>query len=134
MNKVIIIANLCKDPELRHTQNGTAICVGSIAWNEVRKEDKKAHFFRFKSFGKTAEFIHKHLHKGEKVCFEGRLNQNAWEGKDGQQNSVVEIVVERIDFVGTQKKNEPAQEQTTSQQTGFDDVHQETTLPGEEMF
>jgi single-strand DNA-binding protein len=132
MNSVNIIGNICKDPELRYTQTGTAICGGSLAWNEVRKEEKKAHFFNFKAFGKTAELIHKHFHKGDKVCFEGRLSQNAWEGKDGKRHSIVEIIVERINFIGVPKSQTAPSEQPA--QTGFDDVHQETTLPGEEMF
>ena len=134
MNHVAIIGNLCKDPTLRYTQAGKAVCNGSLAYNTGTKDKKIAHFFQWAAWEKTAELIHQYFKKGSKVCFEGRLQQRSWEDKDGQKKSIVEILVTRIHFVGTPT----AQNATGTQETAIPSTEpvpaEEVTLPGEEMF
>lgn len=100
LNKVIIMGNLTKDPELRYTQTGTAVATVGVAVNETYKEEKKAHFFNVVCWNKTAELVTQYLVKGSKAIFEGSLQQRTWQTQDGQNRSVVEIRADRVHFVG----------------------------------
>lgn len=117
MNKVIMMGNLCHDPELKYTQSGTAVCDMSIALNytsgkgEQKKEEVS--FIDLTAFSKTAETAAEYLKKGRQVIVEGRLQQDRWETPEGQKRSKVKVIVERLTFVGGQQKAAdaaPAQE------------------------
>lgn len=106
LNKIIIIGRLTKNPELRYTSNGNAVCSFSIANNQSSK-DEDVSFFNCTAWNKTAELIDKQV-KGVKLCLEGSLKQRRYE-VDGQKRSIVEINVFNIYFL--QSKPIETQEQ-----------------------
>ena len=105
-NKVVLMGNLTRDPELRQTQNGGFITKAGIAVNESIPDGQggyrdEAHFFDITFFGKQAESFAKWFKKGRPVLIEGRLNYGSWEDKEtGQKRSKVDVVSQRWHFVG----------------------------------
>ncbi len=102
MNKVVLIGNLTRDPELKYTPNGTAVCTFGVATNRSWttqdgqiKEDTQFH--RIVAWQKLAELCGKLLTKGRKVYMEGRLTYRSFTGKDGLQRTIAEIVLD--DFI-----------------------------------
>lgn len=97
-NRVELIGNLTRDPELRYTPNGAAVCTFGLATNRTyvtegeRKEE--VDFHRLVSWNKLAELCNQLLKKGVKVFISGRLQTRSWEAQDGTQRTVTEIVVE----------------------------------------
>ena len=97
LNKVQLIGNLTRDPELRYTPTGAAVCTFSIATNRqwaTEGGDKKeeAEFHRVVAWNKLAEICSQLLSKGRRVYIEGRLTTRSWQGQDGQQRQTTEIV------------------------------------------
>lgn len=99
LNKVFLLGNLTRDPELRQTANGASVCNFSIAVNEGFGDKKKVNFFNVQAWQKTAEACAKYLSKGRPVLVEGRLQNRSYE-KDGQKRTVTEIVAENVQFLG----------------------------------
>lgn len=102
INKAIILGNLTRDPELKYTPNGAPVCTFGVATNRSwttnegqTREDTQFH--RVVAWNKVAELCAKLLAKGKKVYVEGRLSYRSYVGKDGQQRSITEIVLE--DFI-----------------------------------
>ncbi len=102
MNKAILIGNLTRDPELKYTPNGTAVCTFGVATNRSWtttdgqiKEDTQFH--RVVAWQKLAELCGKLLTKGKKIYMEGRITYRSFTGKDGQQRAITEIVLD--DFI-----------------------------------
>ena len=98
LNKVILIGNLTRDPELRYTPSGTAVCTFGVATNrqwQTEAGDKKeeTEFHRVVSWNKLAEICSQLLAKGKKVYVEGRLQTRSWTGQDGAQRTTTEIVI-----------------------------------------
>ena len=97
-NRVELIGNLTRDPELRYTPNGAAVCTFGLATNRtyVSEGEKKEEvdFHRLVSWNKLAELCNQLLKKGTKVFVSGRLQTRSWEGQDGQTRNVTEIVLE----------------------------------------
>jgi len=97
-NRVELIGNLTRDPELRFTPNGAAVCTFGLATNRTyvtegeRKEE--VDFHRLVSWNKLAELCNQLLKKGTKVFISGRLQTRSWTGQDGAQRQTTEIVVE----------------------------------------
>lgn len=116
MNKVILIGNLTRDPELKYTPNGTAVRTFGVATNRSWttqdgqvKEDVQYH--RVVAWQKLAELCGKILSKGRKIYMEGRLTYRNFTGKDGQQRSITEIVLDDfIVFDGNRKPGETTTE------------------------
>ncbi len=108
-NKVILIGNLTKDPELRYTPQGTPVCTLRLASttkyksSDTMKEDTL--FINVIVWGKQGETAAQHLGKGRTVLVEGRLQERRWES-DGQKKSMFEIVANVVRFLG--KKDEGA--------------------------
>ena len=100
-NKVIMIGNLTKDPELRYTPQGTPVCSFRIAVNNrIKKGDNVENdtLFIGVTFGKQAETASKYLSKGSGVLVDGRLQERRWES-GGQQKSLMEIVARDLKFM-----------------------------------
>jgi len=106
-NKVILMGNFTRDPELRQTQSGTSVCRFSIAVNRsYNAQDGSARdetcFVEVDCFGKSAENIAKFFSKGKPILLEGRLRQDSWEDKtSGQKRTKLMVVLERFEFVGS---------------------------------
>ena len=105
-NKVLLIGNLTKDPELRYTPQGTAVVNLRMAVNRKfrdRNQEFKDEvcFITAVVWDKQAEACNQYLHKGSPVFIEGRLQSRSWEDKAGGKRSVVEVRAERVQFLGT---------------------------------
>jgi single-strand DNA-binding protein len=97
LNRVVIVGRLTRDPEMRTSGGGMAICNFSMAVNRIRKtEDQDADFFNIVCFGKTAEFVSQYLQKGRLASVDGRLQQRKYTTKDGQARDVVEILADNV--------------------------------------
>lgn len=99
MNKVHLIGNLTRDPEVRYTQSGKAVCTFSIAVNDGYGENKKAYFFPVVVWNKSAEACGKSLHKGSKVAVTGKLTSRQYENSEGKKVTVFEIVADAFEGV-----------------------------------
>jgi len=104
MNRVVLTGRLTKDPEVRYGgENNTAIASFTLAVNRrfVNKDNPNAptaDFIRCMTFGKTAEFVEKYFHKGQKADLEGRIQTGSYQNKDGQTVYTTDVVVENIEF------------------------------------
>jgi single-strand DNA-binding protein len=104
-NRVILIGNLTRDPELRYLQSGTAVADIGLAVNEKRKNANgewvdETLFVEVTLWGRTAEVAGEYLSKGSPVFFEGRLKLDTWEGQDGQKRSKLKVVCDRMQLIG----------------------------------
>lgn len=105
LNKVLIIGNLTRDPELRYTPSGTAVANLRIAVNR-RYKDRNGEakdevcYLTVVTWDKQAEVCNQYLHKGSPLFVEGRLQSRSWDGPDGKKRNVVEIRAERVQFLG----------------------------------
>jgi single-strand DNA-binding protein len=113
-NKVILMGNLTRDPELRVTANGNSICKLGLATSRVystkdgeRREETT--FVDVDAFGKQAEVISKYMRKGRPIMVEGRLKLDQWESNDGQKRNKLSVVLENFQFLGGRDDNEGGQ-------------------------
>jgi single-strand DNA-binding protein len=105
-NKVLLIGNLTRDPELRYTPQGTAVVNLRLAVNrkfrDKNQETKEeVCFITAVVWDKQAETCNQYLHKGSPVLVEGRLQSRSWEDNAGQKRSVIEVRAERVQFLGS---------------------------------
>jgi len=105
VNKVILIGNLTRDPELRYTPNGAAVIDFGMAINRKwRGKDGQMSedtcFVDLQAWARSAEVISEYCHKGDPLYVEGRLKLDSWEGRDGQKRSKLRVVVENFQFLG----------------------------------
>lgn len=106
VNRMILQGRLCADPEMRRTQNGTAVCSFRVAWSETIKDRETKLFLNCVAWQGTAEMICKYFRKGKELAVEGRLSTREYDDRDGNRRSVTEMTVDRVHFCG---KNEDAQ-------------------------
>jgi single-strand DNA-binding protein len=103
-NKIILIGNLGRDPELSYTPQGTAVCKFSVATNE-RRRDKSGEqqdittWFRVSAWGKQGENVSRYLTKGRKVYVEGRLHVEEWTDRDGKPRQSLEVNASEVQFI-----------------------------------
>ena len=108
LNKVFLIGNLTRDPELRYTSSGVPVANLRLAVNRKYK-DKSGElkedtcFVTVTAWDKQAEICNQYLQKGRAVFVEGRLQSRSWETPDGQKRSTIDVRVERIQFLGPMK-------------------------------
>jgi len=105
LNKVMLIGNVGKDPEMRYTANGSAVTTFSLACNRVynspegeRREETD--WFDIVTWSKLAELCSQFLQKGRQAYVEGRLHTRSWEGQDGQKRYRTEVVAQTVLFLG----------------------------------
>lgn len=107
MNKILEIGRLTRDPEVRYTASGKAVCTFSIAVDDGYGENKKAYFFPVVAWGKSAEACGNSLHKGSKVAVTGKLTTRQYDDKDGKKVTVFEIVADAfggVEFLDGKKQ------------------------------
>lgn len=111
LNRVQLIGNLTRDPELRYTPNGTAVCSFGIATNrnwttDTGEKKEEVEFHRVVSWNKLAELCSQFLIKGRKVYVEGRLQTRNWTGQDGTQRTTTEIVINDMILLDSKRPGE----------------------------
>ena len=113
-NKVILVGNLTRDPELRYTPKGTAIAKIGLAVNRVWTTDtgekkEEVTFVDVDIFGRTAENVGQYMRKGSPMLIEGRLRLDQWDDKQtGQKRSKLGVVAESVQFLGSPRGSENA--------------------------
>ncbi len=102
MNKVILMGNLTRDPEIRYSQgeNSLAIARFSIAVNRrfARQGDTDTDFFNCTAFGRTAEFVEKYFHKGSRMLLTGRVQNDNYTNNNGEKVYSVQVIAEEVEF------------------------------------
>ena len=109
LNKVLLIGNLTRDPELRYTPQGTAVCTFGMATNRTwtpsdgGETQEATEFHRLVAWAKLAEICSQILYKGRRVFIEGRLQTREWTDAEGRQRNVTEVVVDNMIALGAPK-------------------------------
>lgn len=102
-NKIILVGNLTRDPEVRYTPQGTSVCNFGIAVNRRYKQGdevkKETTFINVVVFGKQADTCGQYLNKGSAVLVDGRLQERRWETEEGQKRSKYEVVAQTVRFL-----------------------------------
>ena len=112
LNKVMLIGNLTRDPELRYTPQGTAVCSFGLATNrswmpsDASERREETEFHRIVSWNKLAELCSQLLTKGRKVYIEGRLQTRSWESPEGDKRQATEVVAEDMVILDSRKDRE----------------------------
>jgi single-strand DNA-binding protein len=104
LNKVFLMGNLTRDPELRYTPSGTAVATLRLAVNKIYKDksgqqQKETCFINVVAWGPIAETSNQYLTKGRPVLVEGELVSRSWQGNDGQKRNVIEVRASRVQFM-----------------------------------
>ncbi len=133
VNKVILIGNLGRDPEIRYTTSGQAVANFTLATTEVRtnKDGKKNEFtewHRIVAWGRMAEICGEYLSKGRTVYIEGTLRTRSWEDKEGRKRQTTEVVAQNMQMLGG-----PSGEKTASTSDAQEKITEDFES-GEETF
>lgn len=119
LNRVQLIGNLTRDPELRYTPQGTAVCTIGLATNRSWTTDngekhEETEFHRIVAWNKLAELCSQFLVKGRKIYVEGRLSTRSWTGQDGIQKSVTEVVIDDMILLDSKGAHSASSEEMKS--------------------
>jgi single-strand DNA-binding protein len=111
INRVVLVGNLTRDPELRHTPSGTPVCSLRVAVNTRRKDESgqwtdKPNYFDITVWGQQGENCAQYLAKGRPIAVDGRLEWREWEAQDGSKRQAVEIVADSVQFLGGRMEGE----------------------------
>jgi len=112
INRVVLVGNLTKDPELRHTPSGNAVCKLRIAVNTRQKDQQtgewgdKPNYFDVTVWGDQGEACAQFLAKGRPVAIDGRLDWREWDAQDGTKRQAVEIIADNVQFLGSRDGGE----------------------------
>lgn len=133
LNKIFVMGRLTRDPELRHTNTGTAVASFALACDRDFKNqsgDKETDFIEVVAWRNTAEFVSRYFTKGRMAIVEGRLQVRSYIDKDGNKRNATEIVADQVYFGDSKKEEGKA---TASEQeamyAGFRDLQSNESLP-----
>jgi len=114
MNKVFLIGRLSRDPELRHTTSGMAVCQINVAVGRRTGagRDPETDFINVVVWDKQAENVAKYLAKGRQVAVEGRIQTRSYDNNEGKKTYVTEVVANNVEFLGSANDNTRASSQT----------------------
>lgn len=152
INMVVLVGRLTRDPEMRYTNSGVAVCKFSLAVNRRKRSgdswSDEVSFFDISLWGKQAESLNNYLVKGKQVAIQGELRQSRWE-QDGQKRSRIEVVANNIQLLGdpsggssgggrpAAQNNRPQYQQSSSpgyQRGGNDSGYNNNDYSGPEGF
>ena len=127
LNKVLLMGNLTRDPELRYAPNGTAVTTFTIAMGRVfnsatgeKKED--VCYVRVVCWAKLAQICGEYLFKGRPVFVEGRLQSRSWQAQDGSKRNTLEVVAQNVQFLGKGKSQDQQTREFGAEAPGEDTV------------
>lgn len=131
LNKVTLIGNLTRDPELRYTPTGAAVCTIGVATNrswttESGEKKEETEFHRVVAWNKLAELCSQLLTKGRKIYVEGRLRTNSWQTADGAQRSSTEVVIEDMILLDSRPLAQAGRPEVSPEEGGPVDMHAPT--------
>lgn len=140
LNKVMLIGNLTRDPELRYIPSGAAVTTFDLAVNRVYsmqsgEKKKDTCFIRIVVWGKMAEVCGEYLAKGTPVFVEGRLQSRSWVSQEGQKRNTIEVVANNVQFLRTKSQqaayqNSPTPESQLEPTPAAEDVNQSLNASG----
>ena len=138
-NKVILIGNVCSDPELKQSQSGISVCSFSIAVNRKYNKDgnNEVDFFTIVAWRQQAEFVCKYFKKGKPILVCGQLQTRTWTDKQGNKRTAVEVVADEVSFVGNNESTTGAKNEAsaytpsayTNNVQNFDEIPSDGSLP-----
>ena len=138
LNRVLLIGNLTRDPELRYVPSGQAVTTFTLAVNRAYmantgEKKEETSFIRVVVWSKRAEVCHEYLRKGSPVFVEGRLQSRSWDAPDGTRRSTIEVVAQNVQFLGRGTKTEaPAESFAREEAIIEDSVGPASPAPKEE--
>ena len=118
MNSVTMIGRLCKEPELRRTQSGTACCSFSLAVKRPRVKDT-TDFHDFVVWQQGAEYLCQYGHKGDLVGVTGYLTTRGWEDKNGNKRTAIEVTVDSLELLSSKRNSETGGNPTQNQNASY---------------
>lgn len=115
LNKVILLGNLTRDPEIRQTPNGNQVAECAMALNRRFKSangemNEEVTYVDLTMWGRQAELVRDYCHKGKQLAIEGRLKLDTWESKEGEKRSKLRVIVEQMHFTGSRGDQEQSGE------------------------
>ena len=118
MNKVFLIGRLSRDPELRHTTSGTAVCQINVAISRpvAQGSEPQTDFINVVVWNKQAENVARYLSKGRQIAIEGRIQTRNYDNNEGKRTYVTEVIASNVEFLGSANDNNRA-----TNSTGFDE-------------
>lgn len=139
LNKVFLIGNLTRDPELRYIPSGSAVVTFTVAVNRVYKtqtgeKKEQTSFIRVVVWGRRAEVCGEYLSKGSPVFIEGRLQSRDWETQEGQKRNTVEVIADNIQFLRGAAKPAAGQDQpaaAAAEEVATINLNDEVELPSD---
>lgn len=120
LNRIVLIGRLTKDPELRHTQSGKAVCAFTLAVDRpylANNGNREADFINIVVWNKTAENCAQYLAKGKLAAVDGRLQIRSYDGQDGQRRYVTEVIADNVRFLSP--KSEGSQQEAWIGDSGY---------------
>lgn len=141
LNKVMLIGNLTRDPELRYIPSGSAVATFTIGVNrfyttQTGEKKEQASFIRIVVWGRRAEVCGEYLSKGNPVFIEGRLQSRDWQTQDGQKRNTVEVVADNVQFLKMgDRQGAPSagkREPPPAEEVGTIDLNDEISMPSED--
>ena len=137
LNKVLLIGNLTRDPELRYIPSGSAVATFTVAVNRVYKDQagekkEQTSFIRVVVWGRRAEVCGEYLSKGSPVFVEGRLQSRDWETQEGQKRNTVEVIADNIQFLrsGTKQGVQAQAQSSAPEDIETINLSDEPAMPG----
>ena len=136
-NKVILIGNMCADPEMKQTPSGASVCSFSIAVNRRFKKEgsTETDFINIVAWRQQAEFVCKYFKKGQAILVCGQIQTRTWTDNAGNKRYATEVVADEVSFVGSKEgaqsaKNEPQAQSYASVPTpNFEEISSDEDLP-----
>ena len=123
INRVVLVGRLTRDPELRRTQNGTAVTSFTLAIDNRFKDengDKTTSFIPCVVWNQQAENCVRFIHKGSLVGIEGRLNQRTYQNKEGNNVQVIEVMCDSVQYLDPKKQEESSNQSTENKTNNID--------------
>jgi single-strand DNA-binding protein len=133
MNHIVLIGRLTRDPELRYTPNGTAVCNFDLAVDRPTTNqagERETDFIRIIVWQKQAENASKYLSKGRLVAVRGRLQIRSYETEDGQKRRVAEVVAQEVQYLERARDDQGQQGQASGQRSGSEQSRGQDNLDG----
>ena len=134
-NKVILIGNMCADPEMKQSASGVSVCSFNVAVNRKYSKDGTTDFFTIVAWRQQAEFICKYFKKGQAILVCGSLQTRTWTDNNGNKRYATEVVADEVSFVGNKEvaqnaKKEPSEPSFAPSFTpAFEEISEDDGLP-----
>ncbi|MBQ9854146.1 MAG: single-stranded DNA-binding protein [Bacilli bacterium] len=124
MNKVFLIGRLSRDPELRHTPNGTAVCQINVAISRPvgQGREPETDFINVTVWNKPAENVARYLSKGRQIAIEGRIQTRNYDNNEGKRVYVTEVIASNVEFLGSANDNNHSTSNSSFGEMPFDNI------------